>query len=123
MSALRRAPARNAHMRVRRLRGAIRFETGDVTMSITKKSSTLLVAVIAATSFVSGAAYAQQVGDNDTLAHITQPRADGKCWIATQQPVMDNGYGYWGACKTAATTGSGSTSAARRARAQVHNQN
>ncbi|HEX3442370.1 MAG TPA: hypothetical protein VHT93_18670 [Pseudolabrys sp.] len=92
-------------------------------MSITKKSSTLLVAVIAATSFVSGAAYAQQVGDNDTLAHITQPRADGKCWIATQQPVMDNGYGYWGACKTAATTGSGSTSAARRARAQVHNQN
>jgi hypothetical protein len=89
-------------------------------MRITKRSSTLLVAAIAVTSFVSGAAYAQQAGDSDTLAHLTQPRADGKCWIATQQPVMDNGYGYWGQCKTAATTGSATTSAAHRARAQAN---
>jgi hypothetical protein len=89
-------------------------------MRITKRSSTLLVAAIAVTSFVSGAAYAQQAGENDTLAHITTPRADGKCWIATQQPVMDNGYGYWGQCKTAATTGSATTSAAHRARAQAN---
>jgi len=45
-------------------------------MSITKKSSTLLVAVIAVTSFVSGAAYAQQAGDGDALSHTSTPRAD-----------------------------------------------
>jgi hypothetical protein len=90
-------------------------------MSITKKSSTLLVAVIAATSFVSGAAYAQQAGNTDTLAHVSSPRADGQCWISTEKPVMENGYGYWGPCEH--TTGSAAgTSTGRRARAQAHSQ-
>jgi hypothetical protein len=88
-------------------------------MRITKRSSTFLVAAVAVTSFVSGAAYAQQSGNSDTLAHISEPRADGKCWIATQQPVMENGYGYWGPCKTA-TTGAAATPAAHRARAQAN---
>ena len=40
-------------------------------MRITKRSSTFLVAAVAVTSFVSGAAYAQQSGNSDTLAHIS----------------------------------------------------
>jgi hypothetical protein len=88
-------------------------------MSNTKKSSALLVAAIAATTFASGAAYAQQAGDGDALAHTSTPRADGKCWISTQKPVMENGYGYWGPC--AGTTGSSaSLPAAHRARAQAN---
>jgi hypothetical protein len=87
-------------------------------MRIAKKSSTLFVAAVAAASFVSGAAYAQQMGD-DALSHMSSPRADGKCWISTEKPVMENGYGYWGPC--ANTTGSSAgASAARRARAQAH---
>jgi hypothetical protein len=86
-------------------------------MRTTNKSSTLVVAAIAAASFVSGVAYAQQMG-SDTLSHMSSPRADGKCWISTEKPVMENGYGYWGPC--ANTTGSAAgSSAVQRARAQV----
>ncbi|HEY2755494.1 MAG TPA: hypothetical protein VGJ01_07080 [Pseudolabrys sp.] len=86
-------------------------------MRITKKSSALFVAAVAAASFVSGAAYAQQMGD-DALSHMSSPRADGKCWVSTEKPVMENGYGYWGPC--AGTTGSAAgTSAGQRARAQA----
>ena len=119
MSALRRAPARAASMRVKfKVIGAMTRIEGDVLMTITKKS-TILVAAVAVASFISGAAYAQQAGNNDTLSHVSSPRADGQCWISTEKPVMENGYGYWGPCEH--TTGSAvGSSAARRARAQAH---
>jgi hypothetical protein len=87
-------------------------------MRITKNSSTLIVAAVAVASFASGAAYAQGAGNSDSLSHMSSPRANGQCWISTEKPVMENGYGYWGPC--AGTTGSAAgTFAGQRARAQA----
>jgi hypothetical protein len=89
-------------------------------MSITKKSSSILVLAGFVTALASGMAQAQSApSGGDPLAHMAGPQANGQCWISTEMPVMEHGYGYWGPCKTAATTGSGATAPARRAHAEV----
>jgi hypothetical protein len=88
-------------------------------MRITNRSPSILVLAGAVSLLASGTAYAQQSGSSDALSHMAQPRADGQCWISTQKPVMENGYGYWGPC--ANTTGSAAAMpAAHRARAQAN---
>jgi len=51
----------------------------------------------------------------DTWAHTVSPAPNGQCWIPTDKPYMEFGWGYWGTCPTSAATDQDG----RRARAEA----
>ena len=42
--------------------------------------------------------YAQYIVNDDAMAHVYSPRADGECWHPTDAYSSERGFGYWGTC-------------------------
>jgi hypothetical protein len=45
---------------------------------------------------------AQMATYDDTWSHMSVPAANGECWHPTDAAFSERGFGYWGACPSAA---------------------